>query len=60
MARHYELASTVSVALWPAVTLVLLFVLELAVPLNGITAMIHQIVYGSIGFFVLYELNRVQ
>lgn len=46
-------------ALWPLITLVLLTVLEMAIPINGVTAILHQIVYGSIGFVVLSNLPRV-
>lgn len=45
-------------ALWPLITLVLLTVIEMAIPINGVTAMLHQIVYGSIGFVVLSNLGR--
>lgn len=57
-ALRMKQASTLH-ALWPLLTLILLTVLEVAIPINGVTAMLHQIVYGSIGFVVLSNLGRI-
>jgi hypothetical protein len=46
-------------ALWPVITLVVLTVLEMAFPINWISAMLHQVVYGSISIVVLSRRSQM-
>ncbi len=44
-------------AFWPLGTLIVLSVIEFAIPINAMTAIAHQVVYGSISFVVWANLK---
>jgi hypothetical protein len=56
-ALRTKLVSTLH-ALWPLGTLIVLTVIELGFPISGLSAIIHQVVYGSISFVVLTDLAK--